>query len=127
MSMQQKAIIGAIVIASFVFFNAKPKEALTNDQVQPIIEQTEKAFAEAESKIFVNPVNPDVIPGPDPDPAKCACKGTGKIVHGDGHTTDCPYHGKSVSKKNCKDKDCTPEQIRMKTYVPQRRGLFFRK
>ena len=40
-------------------------------------------------------VDPDVVPDlvPDPDPAKCPCKGTGIITHGDGHTTECPYHG----------------------------------
>jgi hypothetical protein len=30
----------------------------------------------------------------DPDPKKCICGGSGTIVHGDGHKTKCPYHGK---------------------------------
>ena len=34
---------------------------------------------------------PDVVPHPDKE--KCPCKGTGVIVHGDGHKTECPYHG----------------------------------
>jgi hypothetical protein len=34
---------------------------------------------------------PDLVPHPDKD--KCPCKGTGVITHGDGHTTECPYHG----------------------------------
>ena len=31
-------------------------------------------------------------PAPQPDPQECckACNGTGKIVHPDGHVTDCP-------------------------------------
>ena len=31
-------------------------------------------------------------PQPDPDEGECCkdCKGTGKIVHADGHQTDCP-------------------------------------
>ena len=35
--------------------------------------------------------------GPNPDVKKCSCKGTGKITHGDGHKTECPYHGDSGS------------------------------
>ena len=37
---------------------------------------------------------PDTTPQPHPDADKCACKGTGIITHGDGHTTPCPYHEK---------------------------------
>ena len=40
---------------------------------------------------------PDNALGPDPDPAKCICKGTGIITHGDGHQTPCPYHGHDES------------------------------
>lgn len=36
----------------------------------------------------------DTVLKPDPDIRKCACKGTGKITHKDGHKTDCPYHSK---------------------------------
>ena len=39
----------------------------------------------------VKPDIPDLVPHEDPD--KCPCKGTGKITHGDGHQTDCPFHG----------------------------------
>ena len=42
---------------------------------------------------IVNESTHDTTPKPDPDPAKCACKGTGLITHGDGHQTVCPYHG----------------------------------
>ena len=130
MTTQQKAIIGAAIIIGFIFFQAKPKEALTSDQLQPIIKQTEKAFEEAEFDVFnIVPVDPDDSPlGPDPDPLKCICKGTGKIIHGDGHTTNCPYHSKSTAKTNCKNGTCTPTQNRSEIFVPQRRGfLFFRR
>jgi len=52
------------------------------------------SFDNAEKEIFKsNPQpSPDVV-GPHPDSAKCICKGTGKIVQGDDHTTPCPYHG----------------------------------
>lgn len=56
--------------------------------------QSKKAFDEAEAKIFITPKPPVVvIPMEDPDPAKCICKGTGIITHGDGHKTPCQYHG----------------------------------
>lgn len=35
----------------------------------------------------------------DPDAKKCVCKGSGKIVQGDGHVTDCIYHGKKSSEE----------------------------
>ena len=58
------------------------------------------AFQLAESEVFkdevpVTPNTPDDLK-PDPDADKCACKGTGKIVHGDGHSTPCPYHAVEV-------------------------------
>tara|TARA_R100000152_G_C6782111_1_gene218434 strand:+ start:672 stop:1079 length:408 start_codon:yes stop_codon:yes gene_type:complete len=57
------------------------------------------AFNQAEKEIFKddNPT-PDVL-GPHPDPDKCICGGSGIIVHGDGHKTVCPYHGKKKTSK----------------------------
>ena len=128
MNTRQKAIIGAAIIFGFIFFQIEPKEALTNDQIQPIIQQTKEAFTKAEFIVLkISPVDPDDEPlGPDPDPLKCICKGTGKIVHGDGHTTDCPYHGKSTVKTDCENGKHTSTQDKS-IYVPQRRGLFFRR
>lgn len=56
-----------------------------------------KSFDEAEIKIYNITPKPDIV-GPDEDPKKCICKGTGVIKHGDGHTTPCPYHSKQFSK-----------------------------
>lgn len=53
-----------------------------------------KSFDEAEKEIFKPIPRPDDLPKPHPDPAKCICKGKGIIVHGDGHTTQCEFHGK---------------------------------
>lgn len=61
--------------------------------------EAKTAFNEAESKIFVNTPKPDVIIGPDKDPNKCVCKGTGIIIQGDGHKTVCPFHGNSTYKR----------------------------
>ena len=124
MTTQQKAVIGAILIFGFIFFQREPKESLTSTDIQPIIERTEKAFSESEASVLkVVPDEDEDVLGPDPDPEKCICKGTGKIVQGDGHVSDCPYH----SKKSETTKDCKECENKTNTYVPQRRGLFFRR
>ncbi len=63
-------------------------------EISESIEHVVEAFQDAEKSIYDNaPVIPDDKPlGPDPDINKCACKGTGRIVHGDGHVTKCPFH-----------------------------------
>ncbi len=58
-------------------------------------QEAKVAFNEAEAKVFLVAPKPDNVVGPDPDPAKCICKGTGIIVQGDGHKTACPFHSKS--------------------------------
>ena len=118
MTTQQKAVIGAVIIFGFIYFQRESKEGLTSEDIQPIIDRTEQAFTDAETNVLG--IVPDDEPvGPDPDPEKCICKGTGKIKQGDGHTTDCPYHSKPTSGDDCEDSS--------KVYVPQRRGIFFRK
>lgn len=49
---------------------------------------------QAEKTIFKP--KPNIVPndGTNPDPSKCICKGTGIIVQGDGHKTECPHHYK---------------------------------
>ena len=126
MTTQQKAIIGAGIIAAFIFFQTKPEEVLTSSDVEPIINRTELAFKQAESKVLTVVPDDDIEPlGPDPDASKCACKGTGRIVHGDGHTTDCPYHSSSRVETSdsvkCENGSC---KVKRSVYVPQRRGLF---
>ena len=86
MSIQQRAIIGVLVIAGFVFFSNKSTNGLTNDEVQNIINTVNESFDKAEKKVFGDkpdgPDGPDVPSGPDPDPDKCICQGTGKIIQG---------------------------------------------
>lgn len=124
MTTQQKAVIGAILIFGFIFFQRESKESLTSTDIQPIIDRTEEAFSESEASVLkVVPDEDEDVLGPDPDPEKCICKGTGKIVQGDGHVSDCPYH----SKKSETTKDCKECENKTNTYVPQRRGLFFRR
>lgn len=55
--------------------------------------QISESFDLAEKEVFNTDV-PEPPTGPDEDPAKCICKGTGIIVQGDGHTTPCPFHSK---------------------------------
>ncbi len=97
MKIQHRAIIGIAVLASFIYLQVprqNSKNSLTNDEIKGIISTVEQSFKDAEKKILGSTPGPDDTPlVPDPDPEKCVCKGTGKIVHGDGHTTPCPYHG----------------------------------
>lgn len=72
-------------------YNCNIDSAFNN--VEPMINEVNAAFDKAEKELLN--VEPDTVPGPHPDPAKCICKGTGIIKQGDGHTTKCPYHGVS--------------------------------
>ena len=83
MNTQQRALIGVVIIAGFIFFQSKPVESLTTSDIQPIIDQTGEAFDVAQAKVFnIVPDDDDEPLGPDPDVNKC-------------HTTDCPYHSVS--------------------------------
>ena len=96
MTTKQRAIIGAGIIAVFIFFQNRPQEVLTASDIEPIMNRTSVAFMDAESKVLTVIPDDDIEPlGPDPDVNKCICRGTGKIVQGDGHTTNCPYHSVS--------------------------------
>lgn len=66
--------------------------AISDEARDVIVNNVIKSFEKAESNINLVPVPDDIPLGPDPDPEKCVCKGTGTIVHGDGHTTKCPFH-----------------------------------
>jgi len=97
--MTTKVVVGIILGIVLLAFsqNSKTNSSFgwSNDEIQTIINQTNEAFDLAEEKILKTIPNPDDTPsGPDPDPEKCICGGTGKITHGDGHQTDCPYHAK---------------------------------
>ena len=74
--------------------NKKPSQSHNKYKHQGF-EDIKKSFDKAESEIYKAP-SPDIV-GPDPDPKKCICGGSGVIVHGDGHKTTCPYHGKKMS------------------------------
>ena len=97
-----RAMLAAGVIC--LFFGIFPpikseissRNSLTNDEVNTIIKKTSDAFDLAEKTVLkIDPVPDDEPNGPHPDASKCICRGTGKITHGDGHQTDCPYHGKN--------------------------------
>jgi len=139
MNLQQRIVVGVIAIAGFIFLTNSGKtspDRLTNDQADVIIKQVEDAFDQTEKDILGKPVVPDDTPsGPDPDPKKCICKGTGKIVQGDGHVSRCPYHGSKEEPKcecgcgkndcGCVNGSCKVQTSQPKTYyTPQRRGIF---
>jgi len=106
MNFKQRLIIGAVVLASLFYLGINreySKKDLTNDEIKSIISKVEQSFMSAEQKILgTKPIVPDDNPlGPDPDPEKCVCKGTGKIIQGDGHVSPCPYHSVKESKNLC--------------------------
>ena len=103
--MKNNLLAIGLVVAMFSAFAATPVEkpsnlAYADEQVNAtVVEFHPKiiaAFEAAEKKYLDNdptPPTPDDDLKPHPDPAKCPCKGTGRITHGDGHSTPCPYHG----------------------------------
>jgi hypothetical protein len=105
----------AVIIAGFIFFQGKSQKVLTASDIAPIISSTESAFTQAESKVLKAVPDDDIEPlGPNPDVNKCICKGTGKIVQGDGHKTDCPYHSASSPAPAVNE----VEVLEMRTYCP---------
>jgi hypothetical protein len=74
-------------------------EDITNmyaDYIKEWKKEISIAFDEAEKKVYNTKPTPNIV-GPDEDPAKCPCKGTGIIVQGDGHKTLCPYHSSQLN------------------------------
>jgi hypothetical protein len=69
--------------------------------------QIATAFDKAEKEVYNVVVVPDEdIFKPDPDVKKCACRGSGIIVHGDGHKTPCEFHGRTSTNTDCPDGKC---------------------
>jgi hypothetical protein len=93
MNKYKYAVFLVFLCCAFSCSQTQTQYGVQNVGANAIIESAEDAFRQAESEIFlVNPIPDDKPLGPDPDPEKCACRGTGKIVHGDGHVTSCPFH-----------------------------------
>jgi hypothetical protein len=76
----------------FCYFDGEDVTNMYSSYVEEWQKEAKVAFDSAEKEIFIVAPKPDDIIGPDPDPKKCACKGTGIIVHGDDHETPCPFH-----------------------------------
>ena len=114
-NMIRLGLVALLFIASTSISAKNDNIALTTDKVGDLVIQVNQAFDDAEKSVLgANPDPPKPEPlGPDPDPDKCICKGTGIITHGDGHTTDCPYHKRvddtTACAEDCKgdcDKSC---------------------
>ena len=131
--MIRMAMSGVIAVLLFIagtsILAKNDNSGLTKGQVDDIFVEVNYAFNKAESEILNDLPDPDPDPeplGPDPDPEKCVCGGTGIITHGDGHTTDCPYHKqeeetnrcKKGCKKNCK-KSCNCGANENKGFIQQ--------
>lgn len=130
MNTSTKVLIGFGLIASMVFYQIKsqlPNNSVSNDKINATIVNTKDAFDQAESSVLgVDPTpDPDVPLRPDPDPEKCICKGTGKIIQGDGHVSECPYHGST--KEVPVEPNIQYFEPEAKIYVyPRRQGLLNR-
>lgn len=83
--------------SQFCFVKNEDITNMYSSYVEEWQNKAKSSFEIAEKAIFTpKPApKPDDIIGPNPDPIKCICKGTGVIVHGDGHRTSCEYHGRS--------------------------------
>ena len=111
-----RSVIAVVLLTLGTSISANSHSPEPNiDQTDDIIKQVNIAFDKAEDEILNIGPKPDPAPdpvGPDPDPDKCVCGGTGIITHGDGHTTDCPYHKQKDEATGCKEdckKDCGEE------------------
>ncbi len=131
MNFQTKLIIGVLAVASVIFFQVRQqnvKYSLSKNEINAIIVQATQAFDKAETDVLgvkPNPTpDPDKPKAPDPDPSKCICGGTGEIVQGDGHITQCPYHG---SKDQAVESNIQYFEPEAKIYVyPRRQGFLNR-
>lgn len=65
--------------------------------------------------------------GQNPDADKCICKGTGRIVQGDGHVTDCRYHARirKDSEENKIQEIKEEAQEVAKLLIPKYKLMFF--
>lgn len=112
MNLIQRAIVGVVIVCGVIFFqitSSSQKNDLINQDTQLIINKAKQSFVKAEKVVFGGddgPIDPDTPSGPNPDPNKCACKGTGEIVQGDGHISLCPYHAKPEPKQDTCDCGC---------------------
>lgn len=100
-SRMKNSIVLVLLLAISVFFflpkNEMMKDAdgkILNANVETLYPKIKEKFDEAEAK-FLPKVEKEEVLGPNKDAAKCVCKGTGKILQGDGHVTECPFHGKA--------------------------------
>lgn len=89
-----------ILLLAILLAGCNVKNVEIEKDLSERVNAVNNAFELAESEVFKDdvPVVP-VVPNnvePNPDADKCPCKGTGKIKHGDGHTTPCPYHALEV-------------------------------
>ena len=83
-----------LLLLSILLVGCSVKNVEVEKDISDRVKAANNAFTLAEADVFKEdkPNVPVDNVKPDPDPDKCACKGSGKIVHGDGHSTPCPFH-----------------------------------
>lgn len=107
MNNSTRILVGGMVLTIGLLFGigSSFSHSVSNEEANKILSDTIKAFQGAENDVFKKPIVPEPD-GPHPDVEKCVCKGTGKITHGDGHTSPCPYHGSKQSSSTERKLDC---------------------
>ena len=59
---------------------------------------------------------------PEPNPENCPCEGTGYIIHGDGHKTECPCGPAcDCPTSSEEEEECIPRHTPLKNFF---KGLF---
>lgn len=89
-------VLGFLIASSSTFAYAISDEDIMQIYASMVNQwkaQISESFDLAEKEVYNIDV-PEPPSGPDEDPAKCICKGTGIIVQGDGHESACPFHSK---------------------------------
>ena len=84
-----RSVLLATIICSMSYGQSIINYVISDLERDNIVQKVNIAINNAEKEILGSPSpKPDDGPsGPHPDPEKCICRGTGKIVQGDGHVT----------------------------------------
>jgi hypothetical protein len=87
----KRRLFSLIAISALVLPSCSSETVVSPVDLSEKINKANQALDNAEAKVLGNTPD-DTDPKPNEDPAKCPCKGTGSITHGDGHKTPCPFH-----------------------------------
>jgi hypothetical protein len=114
--MKTQTLLNSFLLFCILCFSARSDTITVSDgPIKQWMLEIASSFDSAEKEVFVIKPKPDDIVRPDPDVKKCPCKGTGIIIHGDGHKTPCEFHGKSSQDNECPDGSCNIKKSSIKS------------